>query len=149
MRHDETAVVQNVMTDETVDEVSNVFLQLGWLLVQLFERLGETVCDLNVATAQLAHQLRVVISRDGERVARLRHVHDELQHFRNLWTTIDEVAEKDCLASFGMAAFELRRDLVPEVREERVQLVEAAVNVADDVEWSVIEFAVVPEWLSL
>ena len=37
---------------------------------------------------------------------------------------------------------------VSQLRQERVQFVETSVNVADDVEWTMIEFAIVPEWLA-
>ncbi len=42
-----------------------------------------------------------------------------------------------------------RVDLISELRQQRVQFVETAVNIADDVEWTMFVFQVIPEPLSL
>src|SRR4029434_1963508 len=118
---------------ELIDKRGDLFPELRRLLLELVQRLSQAVSDLHVAPAELAHQLRVVIAGHGKRTARLFHAHHDLQHFRNLWTSIDEISEEHRLASFRMARFVrsvLRRDLVSELRQERVQLVETAVYVA-------------------
>ena len=48
-----------------------------------------------------------------------------------------------------MTTFKCGRDLVTKLRQQRVQFVVTAVNVADNVEWAMIELAVVPERLAL
>ena len=48
-----------------------------------------------------------------------------------------------------MTSFKRWRDLVAKPGEQSMQFVEAAVNVADDVEGTMIEFAIVPERLPL
>ncbi len=152
MGHDQTTIVQNVVTDKTVDEISDLFFKLGRLSVELLQRFGEAMSDLDVAAAQFAHQFRIVIARHGERGSRFRHAHDQLQNFRHLWPTIDEVAEKHCFAALRMMRVNRavsRSDRVAELRQKRMQLVVAAMNVANDVEWSMIVFAIVPERLAL
>src|SRR5574338_863155 len=69
---------------------------------------------------------------------------------RNTRTTIDEIADEDHAAPSWMTA-RLRcvyRHDIPELVEQIVQLIAAAVNVADDVERPVIPPAIVPERLA-
>jgi hypothetical protein len=103
--------------------------------------------DLHVAAAQLAHELHVVIARDSKRVARGDHTHNDSQDVGNARAAIDEIAEKDRLPTRWMRPHALVV-LVAQRPEKLDQLVAAAVNIADDVERTVVGPPVVPEWLA-
>ena len=101
----------------------------------------------------------------------LHHRHDEMEDVGGIGAAVDEVAEEDGFAGMGWGdgegigaarggagrttAAALPRgiggagDGVAELCEEFVEFVEAAVNVADDVEGAGVPFAVVPERLAL
>src|SRR5262249_18757432 len=86
-----------------------------------------------------------------ERRAGLRHTHYELEHVRNFWPAIDEITEEDDPPTFGM--MNGRRavvcpKLVTEFCQQRMKLVKTTVHVADDVEWPVFVFEIVPKSLS-
>jgi hypothetical protein len=103
--------------------------------------------DLHIATAQLAHKLHVVIARDSERVAGSNHAHNESQDLGNARAAIDQIAEKDRLPTRWMQPHALVVH-VAQRPQKLDQLVAATMNVADDVEWSVVCLPVVPEWLA-
>jgi hypothetical protein len=82
--------------------------------------------------------------RDGQRAPALDHTHDELQDLGRGRPAVDEVAEEDGLAPVGVA----QRVVVAERAQQRRQLVEAAVDVADDVERPVLVPLVVVQRLA-
>src|SRR6266699_1679237 len=96
--------------------------------------------DLHVAAAQFAAQLVLVVAGYAQGRA-----------------GVDHVADEDDLAPVGMGYGIAGRvsvrpallDLIAERPEERHELVEAAVNVADDVERPALLLAVTPERLAL
>ena len=112
---------------------------------ELLQRFGKAVRDLHVASAQLAQQLHVVIAGDTERAPRLDHPHHYPQHPRNVGTAIHQVAKEDHLAPIRMAA--ASPGSYPSFSSSCLQLAPTAVNVADDVERTVIAFAIAPKRL--
>src|SRR5262249_26527152 len=100
--------------------------------------------------AQLAHELDVVVSRDGERTPGGDHRHGATERVRDSRTAVDQVTEEDDASALRVRAGSTpaaRR--VAELVEQRVELLEAAVHVADHVERPVVVAAVVPEPLAL
>ena len=102
-------------------------------------------------------ELLLVVARHAQRGARLDHVADDAQRVEDARPAVDQVADEDRLASVRVAidgtgvqpgALASLDDLVPERREQRLQLVGAAVDVADDVERAVDVLLVVPERLA-
>ena len=67
------SIVEHVVTDESIDKVSHVLFEFRRFTFELLERLGKTMCDLNIPSTKFAHQFRIVISRHRERVARFVH----------------------------------------------------------------------------
>ncbi len=157
MGHDELAVIEHVVTDQTVDEVGDLWQQLGWFAFELRERLGQPVGDAHVLAAQLPHQLDVVIARHRQGGALRRHRHDQPQHLGHLGAAVDQIADEDRLAPLwvrrreavlGVVCFQAR-DPVSELLQQGFELVEAAMDVPDDVERPVLGSAVVPQRLAL
>src|SRR5262249_60622795 len=105
------------------------------------------------AARRLPPQLHVVVPGKEGRAVGGGHVHPEPQDARNLGAAVDEIAQEDRLSPLGMtrrrAAVAVRRDLVAELLEELHELVEAAMDVADDVEGPVLVLPVIPERLAL
>src|SRR5918998_4347279 len=89
------------MTYESIEELGNLLPELRRFSLELFERLGETVGDLDILAAELPQQLHIVISRNAQRGAGLDHIHDHAQHCRHLRPAVDEVAQEDRLAPLG------------------------------------------------
>ena len=155
VRHHQLAVVEHVMADQAVEELGDLLPELRRLLLELLQRLGQPVRDLHVLAPQLAHQLHVVVAGHAERRSGLDHAHHQPQHVGNLRPAVHQVAEEDRLAT-------LRRMVDAEIRspsrsstgrsraaQQLAKLVEAAVDVADDVERAVLVLAVVPQRLAL
>jgi hypothetical protein len=156
VRDDELAVIEHVVTHQAVDEFRDSSTKFGRLRLELCERLGQPVGDAHVFAAQLPHQLDVVVARDREPGALGGHRHDEPQDVGHLRTSVDQVADEDRLAPRRMGRREgvlsvvvARDDVVAELFQQGLELVEAAVDVADDVERTVLGPAVVPEGLTL
>ena len=74
---DELAVVEHDVADEPVEERLDLVAELVGSRVELLERLGQAVGDLDVAAAQLAEQLDVVVAGHAERVPGGDHRHHQ------------------------------------------------------------------------
>ena len=78
----------------------------------------------------------------GERASGVDHCHRQAEDVGDARPAVHEIAEEHRLAAFGMAP-DAAVAHVAEEGEQRLQLVGAAVDVADDVEWSVVCLAIV------
>jgi hypothetical protein len=107
------------------------------------------VSDLDIAAAEFAHEFDVVIAGHAECGAAGDGVHDETEDVGGFRTAVDEIAEEEELASGGDPdSGGGGIDLVAEIPEESDEFIVAAVDIADDVERSVVVAPVVPEWLA-
>ena len=106
---------------------------------QLRQRLGQAVADLDVAAAQRAQQLGLVVARHAQRIAGRDHAHHQPQHAGGVRPAVDQVADEDRAPAAGVTAStgrpgSSRSSVVAERRRAGLQLGPAAVDVADDVE---------------
>ena len=122
--------------------------------VDLGQRLGQAVRDLHVLAPELSQQLHVVVAGHAEGRAMDDHVPHQPHGVEDAGAAVHQVAEEDRLAAFGMDEGPVAPERivavqaglhVPESREQFLQLVAAAVNIADDVERAVLVSLVVPE----
>jgi hypothetical protein len=127
----ELAAVQHVVRDQVVDEVHDRLPELRRLSFELGQGFRKAVRDLDVLAAQLAQELHLVIAGDAERGAGLDQLHDDPEDARDVWTSIDKVAEEDELATIRMPGCV---DVVAQRPEQGLELGAASMDVADDVE---------------
>src|SRR5262245_54389553 len=113
--------------------------------------------DPNIPPTQFSHELHIMISGHTKSSAAFDHAHCDAQHFGNMWFSIYEYAQKEhfvTLPMFYLIPF-IRRaiccltDFVTQFAEQGVQLIEAAMDVANDIEWSMFMLAVIPQRLAL
>jgi hypothetical protein len=130
MRDHEPSIVENVVRDQTIDELDHILFELGRLTFKLSQRLGQPVRDLNVAASQSVHQLDVVIAGDAQRRPALDQPLNGSQHARSIWTPVDQVAQEHGFASVAMLR---SREIVPKRLQQRFQLGAASMHVAYDV----------------
>jgi hypothetical protein len=92
-----------------------------------------------------------MIAGDCERTSGCDHVHDEPQDARRIRTAVDQITDEDRAAPIGMFAHRattaLVRDIAKQI-EQSLQLLAAAVDVADDVERPVVCAPVAPQTLA-
>ena len=110
--------------------------------------------DLHVLATELPHELHVVVAGHAEGIPGRDHVANHAEGVQNARPTIHEIAKKDGLSPFGMSKGSVAPDgiiavklkwLVAQLAEQGLQLVAAAVHVADDVERPVVVPLVVPK----
>src|SRR5688572_15094095 len=106
--------------------------------------------DLDVAAAQGTHQLHVVVSRHAQGGTRLDHAHDEPEHRRRRRPAVGQVTHEYRLAAErgddADTEFRLRRlHGITELTKQIRKFVVAAVDVADDVEWSTVITSISPQ----
>ena len=114
----------------------------------MLQGFGEAVFRLDVLAAEGADELRVMVAGYAERRAGLDHAHDQAQRVGGLRAAVHEVAQEDhapALRRFHLEPRRPFRNSVAELLEELDKLIEAAVHVADNVEWSRIVPAVGPQ----
>ena len=92
--HEATAVEQ-VVADETVDELGDSSAEFGAASFELFERLGEPVCHLDPAPRKCPVELVLVVSEDAQRTAGSDHRHRQIEHLGDTGAPVDEVSQKD------------------------------------------------------
>ena len=123
VRHDQLSVVEHVVPDERVEEPDQLGGELLRLELELLEALGKSVARRDLSPLERPEQLR---------------------------PAVDEVTEEDCPATLRVRrGRSVLRELVAEHREECDELVEAAVDVPDEIEGSVVVSTVVPDSLAL
>src|SRR5262249_1791753 len=142
-------VVEHVVAHEIVEKTRDAIAKLRALRLELRQRLRETMCDLYVTAVQLLYELDIVVPGDGERGASVDHRHHESEHVGDSWPTVDQVADENRLGILGMTPDAAAILCITQLAEELLELGSASVNVADDIERPVVEFAVVPQRLSL
>jgi hypothetical protein len=93
-----------------------------------------------------------VIARNAERLASLHHAGDEMKYLHGARAAIHQVANEDQLAvargRHRIHSIGLIHD-VAELRHQLDELVEASMNISDDVEWAVLGLLVIPKGVAL
>ncbi len=150
VRHGQLAAVEDVMADQAFEELDDVAFEFAAFQRHLFERFRQTVVDFDVAAFERLFELGVVVAGDAEGNARRDHIHDDAQDFGAFRATIDLVADEDQLAAVGVR-HAVRRAAVDDIAEfahQGFELVETAVDVADQVERAGLVLLVVPQGLA-
>ena len=121
MGDDQIPVVQDVVADEAVQEIRNLPDELRRFIFQLLQGPGEAVGDVDVLAPQLADQLHVVVSGNGQGGPRLDHAHHQPEDFGSLRTAVYQVAEEDrppLLRRMDHVSSDILRDLVAELIQQ-------------------------------
>lgn len=150
VRHHQPPLVQHEVRDQVVAEPGDPLAELLRLRRELSEGLFEAMGDRDPVAAQGAHELGLVVARDGERLARPDHAHRKPQHSHDVGAAVDEVPEEHDPAALRMPSVDRAAVLVPdqliaEAGQQRLELSEAAVHVADRVEGSVLVGSIVEQ----
>nr|WP_276602773.1 hypothetical protein [Nannocystis pusilla] len=148
VRHHQALAVERVVADQRIDEALDPAAELRRRRGQLRRRLREPVVRLHVRAAQVPVQLHLVVAGHAQRRPRRDHVHHQPQHLHDLRPAVDQVAEEDDPSALRVRhpqRLALALDRVAQPAEQRQQLVEAAVDVADDVERPAVLAAVAPQ----
>src|SRR5207249_5412974 len=153
MGDDELAVVEHVVADQPVDKLRDPLTELRRLAVKLLDGLSEPVRELYVLAVKLAKQLGLVVTRHADGCATLDHAHDQSKDFWRVRAAVHENAEEHSAPSLGrcdadpyLAVFGAPY-LITQTLKKLNQFVVAAVNLADDVERTLLVFLVGPETL--
>ena len=138
------------MAHQPVEKLPHAPLEVIRLPVQLRQRFRETVRDLHVASLEFPHQLDIVIARHTQRRPVRHHGHHQPEHPRRVRAAIHQIANKHRPPPLrvvrggpaGRAA-----DGIAQLLQQCDKLIEAAVNVADDVERAMLLPPVNPQRL--
>ena len=144
---DERATVKDVVADPGVEprleRLDECRASVGRDRVHLGQALGKAVGHLDLAARERAQKLLLVVAHDAQRGACLHHARDDPHGVEDARPAVNEVAEEErhpaarvAVHGAGVEAHPVAPfgDLVPEGGQERLELVGAAVDVADDVE---------------
>nr|BFE54005.1 hypothetical protein GCM10017745_74320 [Saccharothrix mutabilis subsp. capreolus] len=139
VRDDQVTAVEHVVRHQPVAEPLGPLPELLRLGGQLRQRLGQAVLDLHVPAAQRPHQLLLVVAAHGERVPGLDHAHHQPQHARRVRPAVDQVADEHRAPPrrrhrVDRTALGVAHQVVAQLAQQVLQLLAAAVHVADHVE---------------
>src|SRR5438128_6285910 len=112
---------------------------------------------LYIAALQGTHELLLMVARHAKCSAGGNGAHHKSQHARCIGAAVDQVAEKDQLPAGrrsdivlrAVGALRLNRDVIPECADQATKFVQASMDIADDVERSMLIAPVNPERLAL
>ena len=106
--------------------------------------------NLHVLAPDFSHKLHVVISRHTQRTAEVHAIHHEADDLWNLWPAIHEVANKNHLPTFWMMPrTSALSSFVAELGQQLHQFIKTSVNIANDVERSMLLLQIIPQRLPL
>ena len=150
--HDKFAVVQHVVADQPIEKIGDLALELGRFRLKLRNRVGEAMRHLYVLASELLQQLHIVIAGNAQRGTGLDHAGHKPKDRHDVRAAIDQIAEKYGLTPGGgcdpnIGAVLL--DGVAEGRQQFPQFIEAAVNIANDVERAMLMAPIRPHRLPL
>src|SRR5207247_10585544 len=143
----------HVVAHEVIQKAQGSTFELWRHFLELREGLGKPMGHAHILSLELFHQLDVVVSRNAQGTSSLNHVHDELKDTGNIGPEVDKVPQEDRFSP-GRRTDAVARaaqticpalDLVPELREEGQKLVQAPVDIANDVEGPMLFLQIVPE----
>ena len=126
--------VQHVVAHQAVEERGDLGGEGCRLRAELGERLRQAVAHPDVAAAQRAQQLGLVVAGNAERGAGRHHAHRRAQHPRRVRAAVDQVAEEHRGAPGRVVAGPVLVGCIAEQVQQAGQFRLAAVHVADDVE---------------
>ncbi len=150
MGHHQAAVVEHEMADEPVEEVDHLRPEVRALGFELLQRLGQPVRHLDLAASHGPQELVLVVAGYHERRTVRTHAHHQPQDARRAGAPVDEVSHEQGPATGGMARRgTVGRHLVPKLTQQGHQLVATTVDIADDVEGTMIVALVVPQSAAL
>jgi hypothetical protein len=135
----EPPLVEDEVADQPVAEVEDLLAELLALPAQLLQGLGEPVGGRDLGAPERADQLVLVVPGHAQGVAVADHAHGQPQHAGGVGAAVHEVADEDGGAALRVAGADGPPLPVPGERvaqggEQLLQLLPAAVDVADDVE---------------
>src|SRR5882724_8165365 len=162
MGDDELGLVEHVMADQAIEEIGHLMTdalpQVCRQALELGERLFQPMVDDDVATPQLPYQFDLMVAWDAKGALGFHHGAHQLVGLEDAWSSVDQIAEKDGLASLGVTvdaaiqSCDLQRSFapfVPKCVQQPLEFTAAAMHVADDVEGAVLVLAVAPQRLAL
>ena len=142
--HHQPAPVEDGMAHQAIEErdglLDQPFAAIRRHRLDLGQGLGQAVRDADLLAAQLAEQLHVVVARHAQgRPGGAHRPHDpqRVQHAR---PAVHQVAHEHRLPPLRMPPLD-----VAEQAQQRLQLVGAAVDIADDVERPAVVALVAPQ----
>src|SRR5271154_3997935 len=97
--NDKLSVVQDIVTDQPINELGDLSAKFLRLLVELLQRISESMRDLHVFAPELAHPLDVVVTGNAKSCIGLDHAHGQAEYVRNLRAAIHKIAKKNALAT--------------------------------------------------
>ena len=117
MRNDQFSAIENVVTDQTIDEEDHLLFEFFTFRFELRECFRKPMSDPHIPAAKLAHQFHIVVPGYAEGRAALDHRHYKTEDGRRIRAAVHKVAQEYCLSAFGMPRRRMRigvRDSVPE-----------------------------------
>ena len=151
MGDDQVAVVEHGMADQAVQKFTSVLAPVAALLggdgVDLGDCLIQAVGDADALAAEPSGKFLVVVARYGKGSALLHHGSDKIKRFDGAGAAISQVADEEGFAAFGMRVGSAGCIAWREAKagQQGAQLMDASVNVADDVERAVLVALVAPK----
>ena len=143
--YNELSVVKHIMADKRIEKALRLFPVFVVFCVYLRPCYVKAVRIGNVSAAKIFQQLHVVVSGDSHSAACSGHGHNEIESVRVPVSSVTEIAEEYRSSVFRVGVNAAVVLFIAELFEQQFKLRAAAVNIAYDIERSVLVTLVVPE----
>src|SRR5580704_11632123 len=137
MSDDQFSIIEDVVADQTIQELCYFNAKRFGLAAELFHSFGKAVRSFDVSAVQRFDELHVMISGNAEGLSSMNKTGNETKNLHSTRATIYKVTDKDELASVrreDRICLFLLSDRVAELRHQFEQFIETAMNVADNIE---------------
>src|SRR5260370_36854680 len=99
MSDNQSAPIQDIVTDQSIQELSNRATVFGLQDLDFRNRLFQSVLNLNLLPAQPSHELHVVVARNAESVAGDNHVANNAKGIENVRPPIHQVTQEQSIST--------------------------------------------------
>lgn len=142
MGDDKLSAVEHEVADQRIEEGEGTPGEANWLKFELGKGLRDAVRKLHIPALQFAHQLVLVVARHTQGGPGGDHAHDETQDAGARGAAVYEIAEEGgappfrvgCVESCSAIVVGRRTQDVAKLTEQQHELLEAPVDVSDDIE---------------
>src|SRR5580704_18158168 len=152
MGYHKLAVVEDVMAHKSIEKLGGSGAEGVRFVAKLLHGLCQAMRELYVAAFQCLDQFHIVVARQTECLSATNHRHYQTEHAGCCGAAVDKIAHKDEFASVRRddGKFVIfSSDGVAKLGHQLQQLIQAAMHIANDVEWPVLVPPIVPKRCAL
>ena len=157
VRHHNFAIIQNIVADQTIQEITKLSCELSFLICrnrfQIFQRLGKAMSNLDVFATKLPEQFCIMIAGYTHRRTMSHHIANDAQAIKCFGAAINKIPHEHGSTFFGMLKTKRRPArllfdwvrLIAKSLQQLLEFIVASMNVANKIKRPMLVRPVIPK----